>query len=178
MKGIVFTEFLEMVEKKFGYETVDNIITKSDLESEGIYTSVGTYDDSEIVKLLTNLSFETKIDSETLLHDFGKYMFNTFLLSYQEFSDVVDNTFDFLSSLSSHIHIEILKLYPEEFVPHLETKTDGNVLTMVYMSKRKMSSVILGLIEQSIEHFGEKISIQKNDIEKDGSKVKFVLIRE
>ena len=49
MKGIVFTEFLEMVETKFGLETVDNIIENSDLKSEGIYTSVGTYDFNEMV---------------------------------------------------------------------------------------------------------------------------------
>ena len=38
MKGIVFTEFLDMVEKEFGYETVDHIIENSELSSNGIYT--------------------------------------------------------------------------------------------------------------------------------------------
>ena len=33
MKGIVFTEFLELVEDKFGLETVDEIINNSDLKS-------------------------------------------------------------------------------------------------------------------------------------------------
>ena len=32
MKGIVFTEFLELVEEKFGLEVVDEIIEKYDLE--------------------------------------------------------------------------------------------------------------------------------------------------
>ena len=36
MKGIVFTEFLEMVEEKFGLEVVDYIIESSELASEGI----------------------------------------------------------------------------------------------------------------------------------------------
>ncbi len=31
MKGIVFTEFLELVEHKFGLEVVDEIIEKSNL---------------------------------------------------------------------------------------------------------------------------------------------------
>ncbi len=43
MKGIVFTGFLELVEDKYGLEMVDEIITNSNLESKGIYTSVGTY---------------------------------------------------------------------------------------------------------------------------------------
>jgi len=56
MKGIVFTEFLEMVEETFGLETVDYIIYKSELKSEGIYTSVGTYDFFEMLILISNLS--------------------------------------------------------------------------------------------------------------------------
>ena len=43
MKGIVFTEFFELVEDKFGLEVVQQIIDECKLESEGIYTSVGTY---------------------------------------------------------------------------------------------------------------------------------------
>jgi hypothetical protein len=56
MKGIVFTEFLDLVEAKFGLETVDEIIEKSDLKSKGVYTSIGTYDFSEMLSLITNLS--------------------------------------------------------------------------------------------------------------------------
>ena len=41
MKGMVFIEFLELVEEKFGLEMVDNIIEQSNLESEGVYTLVG-----------------------------------------------------------------------------------------------------------------------------------------
>ena len=33
MKGIIFTEFLELVEEKFGLTMVDKIIEQSDLES-------------------------------------------------------------------------------------------------------------------------------------------------
>ena len=44
MKGVIFTEFLELVEKKFGLAMVDKIIGQSNLASEGIYTSVGTYE--------------------------------------------------------------------------------------------------------------------------------------
>ena len=41
MKGIIFTEFIEMVEDKFGFEVADNIITNSNLPSGGAYTAVG-----------------------------------------------------------------------------------------------------------------------------------------
>jgi hypothetical protein len=53
MKGMVFTEFLEMVEAKFSADMVDDIISDSDLPNGGAYTSVGTYDHSELVHCQT-----------------------------------------------------------------------------------------------------------------------------
>lgn len=56
MKGVIFTSFLDMVEEKFNYETVDTIINNSDLPSGGAYTAIGTYSHKEIVTLVVELS--------------------------------------------------------------------------------------------------------------------------
>ncbi|EOG7766780.1 heme NO-binding domain-containing protein, partial [Vibrio parahaemolyticus] len=54
MKGIIFTEFMELVESKFGLEVLDQVLELSD--DEGVYTSVGSYDHRDLVKLIVNLS--------------------------------------------------------------------------------------------------------------------------
>ena len=51
MKGIVFVQFVEMVEEKFGLATADRIIEQSKLSTNGAYTSVGTYDHTELLQL-------------------------------------------------------------------------------------------------------------------------------
>ena len=43
MKGIIFTEFLETVESTFSPAVADQIIEQNELDSNGIYTSVGNY---------------------------------------------------------------------------------------------------------------------------------------
>jgi len=48
MKGSVFTEFMDMIDQTFSVEVCENLIDISNLPSQGIYTSVGTYDFSEI----------------------------------------------------------------------------------------------------------------------------------
>ena len=53
MKGMVFTEFLEMVESTFSADMVDDIIDDSAPPSGGAYTSVGTYDHQELVGMVT-----------------------------------------------------------------------------------------------------------------------------
>lgn len=176
MKGIVFTEFLEMVEKKFGYEVVDQIIEESKLESKGIYTAVGTYPHSEIVTLLMNLSDQVKIDPTELLKEFGKYLFDTFLDSYPQFFSAVDSAFAFLHSIDKHIHVEVLKLYPDATLPKfLSHETEDGSLIMTYKSERKMAALAEGLIEKSIVHYGENCTIKTENIKEDGSEVKFTI---
>ncbi len=178
MKGIVFTEFLEMVEAKFGYEVVDHIIEESKLESNGIYTSIGTYPHSEIVQLLMNLSDKVDLDPGLLLREFGKYLFDTFLASYPQFFTAVDNAFDFLHSIDKHIHVEVLKLYPDATLPKFisEEKDDGTMI-MTYKSERKMAALAEGLIEKSISHYKEDCAIKSENIKEDGSEVQFTITR-
>lgn len=178
MKGIVFTEFLDMVEQKFGYEVVDQIIEESKLESNGIYTAVGTYPHSEVVTLLMNLSDKVKIDPAVLLKEFGKYLFDTFLESYPQFFSVVDNAFEFLHSIDKHIHVEVLKLYPDATLPKFISKeTEDGTMIMTYMSERKMAALAEGLIEKSIAHYNEDCNITTENIKEDGSEVKFTIKR-
>ena len=176
MKGIVFTEFLDMVEKKFGYEIVDQIINDADLPSNGIYTSIGTYSHNEIIQLLLNLSQTVKIEPAVLLKEFGKYLFDTFLISYPSFFNTVDNAFSFLESIDRHIHVEVLKLYPDATLPKFRTqKTEDDSLIMTYVSERKMSALAEGLIEKSIAHYNENCSVTIDNIEDDGSVVQFTI---
>ncbi|MEO0338393.1 MAG: heme NO-binding domain-containing protein, partial [Bacteroidota bacterium] len=78
MKGIVFTELLEMVEQEFGYETVDDLLENTDLPSGGIYTAVGTYDHAELETIVGYLSDKSGIKVHDRHYQFGYYLFGTF----------------------------------------------------------------------------------------------------
>lgn len=173
MKGVVFTEFLEMVEKEFGYEIVDKIIAESNLPSEGIYTAVGTYDHAEIISLITNLSKATEKEIAVLLKAFGQYIFDTFLNGYPAFFNTLNHAFDFLESIDKHIHVEVLKLYPDAAFPKFNTVIDGDKMKMTYLSERKMSDFAEGLIERTMTHYGHDYEMSKILIEEDGSVVEF-----
>ena len=176
MKGIVFTEFLDMVEKAYGYDVVDYIIESSDLPSSGIYTAVGTYSHAEIVQLLTNLSEKVKVDPAKLLKIFGRYIFDTFLLTYPQFFERMAEPFEFLESIDKHIHVEVRKLYPDATLPRFTTEmNEGPQMTMIYHSERKMADFAEGLIEKSFEHFKEQCRITSRSLEADGTVVEFTI---
>src|SRR5690606_14183069 len=78
MKGLIFTEFLEMVEAKFSPEMLDRILERAELPSGGAYTAVGTYDHTEMVELVTCLGRETGIPTRDLVCSFGTHLFERF----------------------------------------------------------------------------------------------------
>lgn len=176
MKGIVFTEFLEMVEKGHGYDMVDTIIEEVNPPSGGAYTSIGTYPHSEIVQLIISLGQHTNTAVPDLLHSFGRYLFDTFAKNYPSFFAKPKNAFEFFDSIDEYIHVEVLKLYPDAQLPTFETKlkTDKE-LHLVYESERKMAMFALGLMEKGLEYYKEDAEIDMQYVKDDGSKVLFVI---
>lgn len=178
MKGIIFTEFLEMVEEKFGYNMVDDLLTSSELPSEGIYTSVGTYQHTEMVSLVTNLGKQTKIPINELLVVFGEYLFKTFTKTYSHFMVKAPDAFTFLSSIHNYIHVEVQKLYPDAELPHFDIdRPDENTLIMTYTSARKMADLAFGLIEGCFKYYTETVEILQIPLNEDGSITKFIITK-
>ena len=178
MKGIIFTEFLEMVEEKFGEEVTETIIENANLPSEGAYTSVGTYDHKEMYSLIRELHKKTDMPVPQLMHAYGLYLFVSLANAYQPILSDIDNAFDMLRSVDKYIHVEVRKLYPDAELPHFEVNDIGtDKLEMIYTSERKMSDVAAGLIEGCLMHFKEKATVTKEMIVADGSKVKFEIVK-
>ncbi len=179
MKGIVFTELLEMVEQEFGDEVVDHIITKSNLPNGGAYTAVGTYDHKEMVQLVSALAQKIGEEENALYEAFGQHLFQTFLKNYPQFFGASQTAFEFLSSIENHIHVEVKKLYPEAELPRFDIqKLNDNQLIMVYRSERKMACLALGLIEACLTHYKEDGKVSMHEMSKDGSAVEFTITKQ
>lgn len=153
MKGIVFTEFIEMCEKSHGMIFTNELILDSDLASNGAYTSVGTYDHREIFKLVGNLSKRTNLSEPELFNHFARYFFKSVLDQHAALIGDVSDPFDLLEIVDSHIHKEVIKLYPDAELPKFNCHRSDNTLEMIYISPRKMADFAQGLIESTLEHF-------------------------
>ncbi|AUC23651.1 hypothetical protein BTO15_16800 [Polaribacter sejongensis] len=176
MKGIVFTEFLDLVEEKFGLEMVDKIISQSELASEGVYTSIGTYSFSEMLQLVTNLSGNTGISTDDLLLVYAEHFFSVIKTSYPGLLETYKDPIEMLASIENHIHVEVQKIYPDAELPTfvVEEKTDNSII-MLYKSSRAMHHFGLGLMNKTFEHFNSKASIVLEKIKEDGTEVRFIV---
>lgn len=164
MKGMVFKELLSMVEQNFGEEFADDLIDSLQLDSDGAYTSVGTYDHSEILAIVTKLSEKTGADSRDLVKAFGKHLLATFFKIHPEYFQV-ESASAFLSSVDQFIHIEVKKLYPDAELPKLDfSEVNDTTISIAYESKRPFADLAEGLIEMTFEHFKENVSIETTDL--------------
>ncbi|MCK5726256.1 MAG: heme NO-binding domain-containing protein [Thiotrichaceae bacterium] len=165
MKGVVFTEFLEMVEDKFSPEVADKIIEASHTETGGAYTSVGTYHHAELIEMVVNLSKISGLDSALLIKTFGEYLFSSFVKLYPEFFTNTTSCFPFLELIDNHVHCEVRKLYPDAELPTFKThKPNNNTLVMTYHSERPFAPLAEGLICGAICYFQEKIDLKISDL--------------
>jgi hypothetical protein len=182
MKGIVFTEFLDMVEARFGLAALDQIIERSDLPSGGAYTAVGTYDHQELVALVGTLASITRTPVPDLLRTYGRHLFGRFAERFPRFFPAEIDCFQFLSGIDSYIHVEVRKLYPDAELPQFDVgRPAENELSLTYRSCRPFGVFAEGLIQGCIEHFGEKIAVDVRPPPADagaGAGLEFRLVRQ
>ena len=176
MKGIVFTEFLELVEHKFGLEMVDRIIMQSNLDSKGVYTAIGTYEFSEMLELLKNLNQNTGIQIDDLLRIYGEHFFTVLEANYAQLIDRYSTPLEMLSSIEKHIHVEVQKIYPDATLPTFDIiQKRDKTLEMIYKSGKAMHHFGLGLMHKTFEHFNKKANITLEKIKPDGTEVRFLI---
>lgn len=165
MKGFVFTAFLDMVAKTFSDEMVERIIDASDLPNQGAYTEVGTYDHQEMVRLVTHLSEATGIPILDLEVIYGKYLFTILATRYSNLILKTDSLFEFLVQVDKHVHVEVLKLYPEAELPSFGCEIlSPDCMTLKYQSNHPFGKLAEGLILGAAEFFNVKVNIQSEDL--------------
>ena len=179
MKGMVFTEFLEMVEEKFSPDMAERIIERAELESGGAYTTVGTYDHHEMIALVTCLSRETGTPASDLIRTFGEHLFERFHHLFPNYFEGVPSAFDFLRQVEDYVHIEVRKLYPEAELPSFACETpQPDQLSMTYRSTRPFAALAEGLVRGCMAYYGEPIEIGVEDLsEGAGTAARFLLTR-
>jgi len=177
MKGLIFREFIDMVETQFSAQMVDDIIQASTLESGGAYTTVGTYPHDEMLQLVEQLSIRSEIPIPGLLRHFGRHLFHRFTVIHPEYITSHASAFDLLKVLDDEVHVEVRKLYQDAEVPTFDYQDlSDNRMLFIYQSSRPLADCAHGLIEGCVEHFGETMSIERTDLPVDtGAHTRFIL---
>lgn len=165
MKGMIFTELLDMIEDGLGLAMKDRVLQRAKPASGGSYTAVGDYKVDELLDLVRALSAETGQPEEDLLESFGAHMFAHFTWNYGRFFSGAHSCFDFLGHVEDYIHVEVRKLYPQAELPAFTyPHRDDTRLVMEYQSPRPLAAFATGLVRAAIAHFAEPVQLAVEDL--------------
>ena len=179
MKGMIFTELLDMLEAAHGLGCKDRVLRRAQPASGGAYTTVGNYGADELLALIDAISAETGAKVDALLEAFGTHMFGHFTRHYGRFFSRSTSCFDFLGHVESYIHVEVRKLYPEAELPSFTYPDTGPTrLVMEYRSPRPLAAFATGLVRAAIAHFDEPMDLEVEDLSAGrGTAARFTLTR-
>jgi len=160
MKGVIFTQFFEMVEDELGFEMVDQLIENTNLSTGGAYTTVGTYDHKELLALTGLLAKLTGLSVNELLVSYGQYLFPRLTNVCPDVIERFSSCFELVAAVDDVIHPEVLKLYPDAELPTFEVVgRDTHSMKVSYKSCRPFAYLAKGLILGASNHYHEEKSV-------------------
>lgn len=156
MKGIVFNLLEEVVSSQYGEEVWDDLLDAADLS--GSYTSLGSYSDEDMERLVAAASEKLGSDRNAVLRWFGQKAMARLAVHYPDFFTPHKSARPFVLGVNDIIHAEVRKLYTGAECPHFHIReTETGAVTMDYRSSRRMCALAQGFVEGAAEYFGEEV---------------------
>lgn len=157
MKGIVFNLLEEVVVRHHGEDAWDDMLEGASLT--GAYTSLGSYPDDDIHKLVGVAAQILGLPPFNVLRWFGREAIPSLASRYPAYFSGHTSTRPFVLSVNSIIHPEVRKVYPSADVPTFgfRDEPEGSLL-MTYRSARRLCALAQGFVEGAADHFGESVS--------------------
>jgi len=158
VKGIIFNVVEEVVTGRYGDDTWDSLLDAAELD--GSYTSLGSYPDEDLSRLVAAASETLGIPADDVVRSLGQGAIPLLAARYPQFFDAHGSTRQFLLTLNDIIHPEVRKLYPGAVVPDFdfEFDDDGSLL-LGYRSQRQLCALAEGFILGAAGHYGEDVAL-------------------
>jgi len=156
MKGIVFNLLEDVVTREYSADTWDDLLDAASVS--GSYTSLGSYSDEDLLKLVAAASSALQQPPEDVIRWFGRRAVPLLAEKYPGFFKPHNSTRSFILTLNEIIHPEVRKIYPGADVPEFDFEVMDSALLLGYTSKRRLCSFAQGLIEGTAEHYNEQVA--------------------
>ena len=159
MKGVIFNAVQDAVERVFGANAWDDTLDRA--EAGGSYTSLGNYEDAELVAIITSLPDETGDSVAERLRWVGINCVPFLVGAFPQFFEGVSLR-EFLPALNHMIHPEVRKLYPGATPPDFDiADIDDQTVSLRYVSERQLCWLAEGFTMGVAAHLDEQVAIDQ-----------------
>jgi predicted hydrocarbon binding protein len=159
VKGVVFNLLEQVVSRDYGEDAWDDLLDAAGVD--GAYTSLGSYSDGDLLKLVGAASEVLDRPPEEVVRWFGRSALPLLAESYPQFFAPHSSARSFVLTLNDIIHPEVRKIYPGAGVPEFDYDDSGEVLRMGYSSPRRLCKFGEGLIAGAAAYYGESVAIEQ-----------------
>jgi Haem-NO-binding len=164
MLGLVFTEFVECVETGFGLGTADRVQRACPFHTN--FTAVDIYDHQQLIVMVTKLHEATGLPIEQLVRGFGHHIFSSFAKNRADAFAGIKCTEQLLRHVENVIHLDVRSIYPDAELPQFRfPESPAGEIHVEYLSSRPFAELAHGMIESSIQYFGEDWQIKRIDLD-------------
>jgi hypothetical protein len=168
LKGIVLNLLEEAVTADYGEAAWPALIDMAGVK--GVYTSLGSYPDEEVMALVAAASAALHTPPEETLRWFGRRAMPMLAARFGAFFAGHANARSFVLSVNDIIHPEVRKLYSGAGCPHFHfADAEDGRLIIGYQSPRRLCHLAHGFIEGASDHFGETVELEHLACMQDGS---------
>jgi predicted hydrocarbon binding protein len=160
MHGVIFASFSDFVLTRLGPEKAKTV-----LDGQPIHALSEAYPDRDFLALVEATSEATGVEQDRLVHEFGVYAGETtFPRLYPGFFDVAGNARTFLLTVEDRIHELVRATIPNAEPPRLTVAPRGeDGVHIVYSSPRRLCTLLVGLVEGTARHHGERAEVVETD---------------
>jgi len=167
VKGVLFNVVEEVVVEHLSLATWDHIVVAARVD--GAYTSLGTYDDNELERIVAAAARLLNRSPDDVLRFVGTHAFARLAERVPELMATMDGWRTVLSDLDQVIHVEVKKLYPDAMVPTFEAVLDGDDMILGYRSARRMCALADGLAVGAGRWFGVDLVVTHTACVREGA---------
>ena len=158
VKGIIFNLVEEYVVAEGGEGAWDRLLDDAGLD--GGYTSIGTYADEELLRLVTTYAASHDVAPEAAARAIGHHALLGLAARFPRYFTPHAHARDLLLTLNDVIHPEVRKLEAEAAPPDFEfVSTDPAAFEIGYMSGRQLCFLAEGMISGAAAFYGETVTI-------------------
>lgn len=159
MKGIVFNLLEAVVIKEHGEDAWESVLNAAAVE--GAYTSLGSYPDDQMMRLVSAASRTLECSEADVLRWFGRHAMSILATRYPQFFESQPSTRAFLLTLNDIIHPEVRKIYPGADVPMFDFDSSSTeALVMGYHSARKLCALAEGFVGGAAQYYGQSVQFE------------------
>ncbi|WP_372751431.1 heme NO-binding domain-containing protein [Labilibaculum sp.] len=176
MKGIFFTELLEMTEKEYGIDITEKIIAELGVGNNGVYEATYDYPYTQFVEMCDILSNEVKNSVSDLVKNFGEYLFSRLVILFRP--DFAGNTdvFEFLGQIDDFIHHSIQERFTKVEIPRFKAiQINDSTFQISCQSEEVLIDLAIGLFMGCQRFFNEELTLKTEFISKRSKLVCFTL---